>query len=68
VKARLQSLAEMVLEGTLDRAAAAVISQIWNVYLSAVRTELKVREVEEHEARLEELERVLQQRGDRWGA
>jgi hypothetical protein len=68
VKARLQSLAEMVLEGTLDRADAAVISQIWNVYLSAVRTELKVREVEEHEARLEELERVLQQRGDRWGA
>ena len=59
----------MVLEGTLDRADAAVVSQIWNVYLSAVRTELKVKEVTELEERLGELEQVLEQRrGSRWGA
>jgi hypothetical protein len=70
VKARLQALADRVLEGTLDRADAAVVSQIWNVYLSAVRTDLKVREVTELEERLEELESVLEQRrdGSRWGA
>jgi hypothetical protein len=60
----------MVEEGQMDRADAAVCGQLWNVYLGAVRTELKVKEVEELESRLEELERVLEQRkdGSRWGA
>jgi hypothetical protein len=69
VKARLQTLADMVEEGQMERADAAVISQIWNVYLSAVRTELKVREVGELEQRLEEVEEILRQRkATRWGA
>jgi hypothetical protein len=70
VKANLQALADATLEGAVDKGVAAVISQIWNVYLSAVRTDLKVREVTELEERLEELERALGQRkdGNRWGA
>jgi hypothetical protein len=70
VKARLRALADMVEEGQMDRADAAVISQIWNVYLRAISTELKVKEVTELEERLEELERALEQRkgGSRWGA
>lgn len=63
VKARLQALADAVEEGQMDRSDAAVCGQIWNVYLSAVRTELKVREVTELEERLSELELMLEQRG-----
>jgi len=63
VKARLQALADAVEDGEMDKGVAAVVSQIWNVYLSAVRTELRVKEVLEFEQRVEELERVLQQRG-----
>ena len=33
VKARLQALADMVEEGQMERADAAVISQIWGCYL-----------------------------------
>jgi hypothetical protein len=69
VKARLQALADAVEDGTLDKGVGAVVSQIWNVYLSAVRTELKVKEVTELEERLEEVEEILRQRrSDRWGA
>ena len=69
MKANLQALADATLEGEVDKGVAAVVGQIWNVYLSAVRTELKVREVEELEGRLEEVEEILRQRkGDRWGA
>jgi hypothetical protein len=68
VKAKLQALADMVEEGQMDRADAAVCGQLWNIYLSAVRTELKVREVTELEERLTELEGVLEQRGQRWRA
>jgi hypothetical protein len=70
VKARLQALADMVEEGQMDRANAAVCGQLWNIYLSAVRTELKVREVGELEQRLEEVEALLEQRKKdaRWGA
>jgi hypothetical protein len=56
VKTRLRELAESVLNGTLDRADAAVISQVWNVYLRAVATEIKVRELVELEERLVALE------------
>jgi hypothetical protein len=70
VKARLQALADMVEEGQMDRADAAVIGQLWGTYIRAVGMELKVREVTELETRLEELESALEQRKDgrRWGA
>jgi hypothetical protein len=47
-----------VLSGSLDRADAAVISQVWNVYLRAMSTEIKLLELGELEARL----RVLEER------
>jgi hypothetical protein len=71
VKARLQALADMVEEGQMDRADAAVISQIWGTYLRAVSVELKAREQRELVERLEALEEGLEQdRGDssRWRA
>jgi hypothetical protein len=69
VKANLHALADATLEGAVDKGVAAVVSQIWNVYLSAVRTELKVREAAELEERLEELEQLMAARKDKpWGA
>jgi hypothetical protein len=67
IKARLSDLANSVLLGNTDRADAAVVSQIWNTYLRAVSVELKIREQIELEARLEELEKLLEAReGARW--
>ena len=71
VKARLQTLAEMVEEGRMDRADAAVISQVWGTYLRAISTEMKQKEQLELVGRLEALEEGLEQnrgRGSRWRA
>jgi hypothetical protein len=70
VKARLHTLADMVEEGQMDRADAAVISQIWGTYLRAVSVELKAREQLEITQRLEQLEEDLGHKGgsSRWGA
>jgi hypothetical protein len=70
VKARLQTLADMVEEGQMDRADAAVISQIWGTYLRVVSVELKAREQREITERLEALEEDLGHKGgsSRWGA
>src|ERR671919_1538210 len=59
VKARLHTLADMVEEGQMDRADAAVISQIWGTYLRAVGVELKAREETEFVERLQRLEEGL---------
>ena len=61
VKARLQRLADMVEEGQMNRADAAVISQIWGTYLRAVSTEMKLKEQLELVQRLEALEEGLEQ-------
>ena len=72
VKARLQTLADMVEGGQMNRADAAVISQIWGTYLRAVSVELKAREQMELIERLEMLEGSLQANaahnngGNRW--
>jgi hypothetical protein len=63
VKARLHTLADMVEEGQMDRADAAVISQIWGTYLRAVSVELKAREQLEIAERLEQLEEDLGHKG-----
>ena len=70
VKARLQALADMVEEGQMERADAAVISQIWGTYLRAVSVELKAREQLEITRRLEQLEEDLGHKGgsSRWRA
>jgi hypothetical protein len=60
-----------VLAGRVERGDGAVVSQILNVYLRAVSVEMKVKEVEEIEGRLEELEAALERKnqgGSRWGA
>jgi hypothetical protein len=69
LKSRLSDLADDVLEGKVDKGTAAVTSQVLNVYLRAVSVELKVKETEELEERLERLEGALEQRGERrWRA
>jgi hypothetical protein len=70
IKQRLSNLADDVLEGNVDKGVAAVASQILNVYLRALSTELAVREQLELLGRLEALEESAQQQkgGKRWGA
>jgi hypothetical protein len=60
IKDRLSELADNVLGGTVDRADAAVTSQILNVYLRALSTELKIKEQEELITRMENLEQVVE--------
>ena len=64
IKERLSTLAEDVLDGGTDRADAAVASQVYNVLLRAIGMELKVKELEEMEARLEEMEKALERQGE----
>ena len=70
IKQRLSGLAEDVLEGDKDRADAAVASQIYNVLLRAIGMELKVKEVEELEAKLKEMAEALerQREGGTYGS
>jgi hypothetical protein len=61
----------MVEEGQMDRADAAVISQIWGTYLRVISTEMKLKEQLELIERLEALEEGLEQNkkgSSRWGA
>jgi hypothetical protein len=55
----------------MDRADAAVISQVWGTYLRAVSVELKAREQQELTERLEALETLQSQAQTggsiRWG-
>ena len=72
IKERLSGLADDVLAVRVDKGVAAVASQVLNVYLRAIATELKVKEVGELEARLEALEGLLeggpdQRKGRTWG-
>jgi hypothetical protein len=68
IKQRLSDLADDVLAGRVERGAAAVSSQVLNVYLRAISVELKAREQLELIERLETLEAALEQKGDRrWG-
>ena len=62
VKDQLQALADRVLSGELQRADAAVVSQVLNVKLRALELERKWRELGELEDRLEALEGVLKRR------
>src|SRR5215203_7022956 len=60
IKRRLSNLADGVLAEDVDKGVAAVASQVLNVYLRAVSVEMKVREAEELEARLERLGAITQ--------
>jgi hypothetical protein len=59
VKAQLQDLADGVLDGSIERADASVVSQILNIKLRAITTEIQVKEHVEHEERLQNIEKLL---------
>jgi len=59
---QLQALIDKVLAGDLARADAAVIGQLLNYKRAVIATALTVRQQEEMEARLEEVEAILEQR------
>src|SRR5215210_1338791 len=67
VKANLQALADATLALEVDKGVAAVTGQIWNIYLAAVRTELKAREVEEITREVEELREMVRMHKERKG-
>ena len=68
--ARFEELADKVLSGEVERGVGAVVGQLLNGARSCVRDGLAAREQEELVARLEELERTIEQRKDdnRWPA
>jgi len=69
LKKRIGEVVEAVLDGTQDRGRAAVAIQGFNSLRGVLELERKVREVDELEARLEELESALEyQKGDRRGS
>ena len=68
-KEKLWQLAEDTLAGEVDRATAAVVAQILNVYLKACAVGLDAQERLEIVPRLEELEGLVAARkADRWQA
>ena len=66
VRGRLSDLTDDILEGRVDRGDAAVAGQLLGTVIRAIATELKVKEVTELEARIEELE-ARAAGGRRWG-
>ncbi len=65
VKEQLQSLADRVLSGELDRGAGSVVSQILNIKLRALELERRLFEGEEFEERVAALEEALAERSGR---
>ena len=65
IKSKLKDLYDAVLEGRVDRSAAAVANQIANTQLRAVEVERRVREQDELESRLDELEGLLEEAEER---
>ena len=67
VKAMLSELADKVLDGVVERADAGVVAQLMNTWLKAAELERKVRETEDLEQRVTELERNRNGRLNKWG-
>ena len=65
---RFEELAERVLSGEVERGVGAVAGQLLNGARACIRDGLTAREQEELVERLEELEQVLEQRSNRYGA
>jgi hypothetical protein len=61
IKRLLKDLYSGVLEGRVERAAAAVANQIANTRLRAIEVGRRMREADELEERLDELEGVLEE-------
>ncbi len=62
LKKQLKDLAADVLEGSVDRGAAAVVNQILNTIIRAIEQERKLLETGELAERLEAMEEVLKGR------
>jgi hypothetical protein len=60
IKKLLKDLYAGVLEGRVERAAAAVANQVANTRLRALEVERRIREADELEERLDEMEDVLE--------
>ena len=60
IKKLLKDLYSGVLEGRVERAAAAVANQVANTRLRAIEVERRMREADELEERLDEMEDVLE--------
>jgi hypothetical protein len=60
IKALLRDLYAAVLEGRVDRAAAAVANQIANTQLRAIELERRNKEQDELEGRLDDLVALLE--------
>ena len=70
LKARLLTLADDVLAGSVDRADAVAVGQLLNTVIRCVSVELKVREIEDLAREVAELQDLLDHRdggGRRWG-
>ena len=65
IKRRLSELADAVLDGTQNRASAAVAGQLLNTVIRAVGVELKVREQLDLIERVEELEEIVERQNKR---
>jgi len=65
IKEALKYLYDAVLEGRVERSAAAVASQIANTQLRAVELERRIREQENLEDRLDDLEGLLEEAEER---
>jgi hypothetical protein len=63
IKAELATLYADTISGRIDKGRAAVGAQIQNVRLRAVEVERKVAEADEHQRRIEDLERRMGRRG-----
>jgi hypothetical protein len=50
-----------VLDGSVERGAAAVANQVLNTQLRAIEVERRMREQDELEGRLDELEELLEE-------
>lgn len=69
LKRELEDLAKGVLDGSVDRGKGAVVNQILNTRLRAIELARKIKETEELEERIGQLEQSQEQRGGRrWGA
>jgi hypothetical protein len=64
VRLEVAALIRQVREKEMDRADAIACGQLYNVVLRAVSVGLKVHETQVLEARLEELERLLEKGED----
>jgi hypothetical protein len=60
LKERLSTLADDVLEGSVNRGDAAVVGQLLNTVIRAIGVELRVREVEDLERQVEELRDLME--------